>query len=301
MSGRPSPELEAHELPGLVELHRRLGAAYSGDRAAGLDLIAAGEISVVVRWEEAGRAWAVRPLPPFLSPEAFDSYHTLFREYLHQLHELGIPLVPSGLLSVWAVAPEGAHTSRSYCAQPLLPAGSIGPAFLRDASPAAAQAFLAAVVTHIQRAVGPRCGLDAQASNWVMLDGEVHYLDVSTPMLRDERGRDRIDAALFLAALPAALRPLTRVMVVPGMLATYHDPRRVMLDFAGNLIREGLETFVAPWLERANPGLERPIDASEVRRYIRLDRVMWSSLQLLRRLDRAYRRLRREPYPFLLP
>jgi hypothetical protein len=121
-------------------------------------------------------------------------------------------------------------------------------------------------------------------------------------MLRDDSGREALDSGLFLAALPAVLRPAMRRFAVPRLLSTYYCPRQVMVDFAGNLIREGLAMLVTSWLDLVNPALELRITPAEVTRYLRLDRLRWSGLQILRRLDRAYRRhLRREPYPFLLP
>jgi hypothetical protein len=55
-------------------------------------------------------------------------------------------------------------------------------------------------------------------------------------------------------------------------------------------------------LKVANPALEHPLTADDVSRYFRQDKLLWALMQRLRLADRAWqRRVRRRPYPLLLP
>ena len=88
------------------------------------------------------------------------------------------------------------------------------------------------------------------------------FLDVTTPMLKDEAGRDRLDTELFLAAVPPPVRPLFRRYVVHQVIDKYHDPRGVALDLIANLIKEGQEHRIAPFLQAANRRLAQPLDSA---------------------------------------
>lgn len=101
-------------------------------------------------------------------------------------------------------------------------------------------------------AIDPRVGLDGQLSNWARIEGRWLYLDVSTPMLRDEAGRDRLDADLFLAALPWVLRAPVRRFLLATITDVYFDPREAMLDVLGNLHKERLSQHIPAGIEVAN-------------------------------------------------
>jgi hypothetical protein len=103
-------------------------------------------------------------------------------------------------------------------------------------------------------------------------------------------------------AFPGVLRWPLRRFVAPGILDTYRDLRKVFLDVTGNLLKEGLDPWLPAFLDRLNPHIEKPLTGQEVRAYYRSDARLWSTLLRLRKLDRAWRRrIRRRPYPFLLP
>ena len=132
----------------------------------------------------------------------------------------------------------------------------------------------------------------------------LQHLDVTTPLLRDGAGRDRIDAELFLAALPRPLRGVVRRHLLRSITGVYFDRRLAALDFLGNLIKERLAEHVAAGVEVATrllaPGAA--ITAGEVRRYYARDARLWALLLGLRRADRFWQlRVRRRSYPFLLP
>ena len=78
-----------------------------------------------------------------------------------------------------------------------------------------------------------------------VVDDELRYFDVTTPMLDDEAGRTRLDLRLLTSPLPAAVRarPCAR-FVAPGIVAAYHDLRSVVVDLVGNLLKERLDGLV---------------------------------------------------------
>jgi hypothetical protein len=287
--------LASHDLAALDAAMTQAFATGDVDR---LEVLGYGEISAVVKWTSGGRAWACKRLPTFSGSADADRYSALFEEYLATLQARGVSIVPSLLQR--RVCADG--TVVIYCVQPLLPAHQLAVSVLARSSDAQARVLLETVHQRIVAAVAPQVGLDGQLSNWVV-DGEnVAMLDVTTPLLKDSTGRDRLDMELFLAAVPPPVRPLFRRYVVPSVVDKYHDPRGVTLDLAANLIKEGLEPHIRPFLDIANRRLPRPIDAAEVWRYYSGDARVWTAWQALRRCDRFVRlRLLRRPYPFLLP
>jgi hypothetical protein len=284
-----------------ADLHA-LDAAMSHAFATGdvshLDVLGYGEITTVVVCESGGKRYACKRLPPFRTSGDADRYTALFDEYLATLATSGMRVVPSTLERLAA----GDGSVVLYCVQPALPAEQRAVRVLGRSDEARSLRVFQAILERILAAVNPRVGVDGQLSNW-MVDGEdVLFLDVTTPMLKDAEGRDRLDTELFLAAVPPPVRPLFRRYVLHGVIDKYHDPRGVVLDLVANLIKEGLEQHIAPFLAAANPRLSRPITDTDVRRYYNSDANVWTVWQAMRRCDRFVRmRLLHEPYPFLLP
>jgi len=282
----------------LAALDAAMTRAFATGDASRLEVLGYGEISAVVRCASGGRSWACKRLPTFAGRREADSYAALFEEYLATLRARGVTVVPSTLQRV----PRDDGTVVVYCVQPLLPADQLAVRVLARNSEAQARVLFETVHQRVLAAVSPQVGLDGQLSNWVVDGEDVAMLDVTTPMLKDEVGGNRLDMELFLAAVPPPARPLFRRYVVPSVVDKYHDPRGVTLDLAANLIKEGLESHIGPFLEIANRSLSQPIDAAEVRRYYAADARVWTAWQALRRCDRFIQlRLLGRPYPFLLP
>lgn len=289
------------------------GALAGGDRSA-LRVLGFGEVSCVVASEtEAGR-FAVKRLPPFASEEAFARYEATLHDYIERLTAKGVRVAPSELRRV----PRDRGRLIAYCIQPMMEADSLGPRHLAGAGSAESFALL---LDHVLSAIDATTGLDAQISNWAFVGGEVIYFDVTTPMLRDPEGREKLDVDLFLASLPAPLRPVVKRFMLRSILDKYYDPRGVVVDLLGNLIKEKLEPLIEPFLAIANRRLEersrelsgnggatgaagaaRPITIPEIRAYYKDDAGTWALLQRLRVVDRFVQRsLLRRQYPFLLP
>lgn len=272
-------------------------AIESGDESA-LEILGYGEISCVVSWESRGQSFACKRLPLFRDQATIDAYAACFAEYLEVLAAGGVTPVASGLQR----RPRADGAVAIYCIQPRFDGAALLPKVLRGLDEAAAVALFERVLTAILGAVSPTCGLDGQLSNWALLDGELRYIDVTTPMLRDAEGRERMPLGLFLASLPWALRGLVRRFMLRGILDKYYDPRGVVLDLLGNLHKERLVHLIDPLLARANAAITPALTRDEVDRYYKSDAGDWALLQRLRRMDRAWqRKVRRRPYPFLLP
>jgi hypothetical protein len=292
-----SPELSAQELSAL---EAAVWQALRDGRAGTLDILGYGEISTVVRWSAAGRPVAAKRLPPFANEAAFLAYRDCVHRYLTQLTGAGV--VPLATVVQGAEGPNG--TWCAYCVQPMADASSLLIARMSSGSLEEAAHWLDQVIACLLSAVGPTLGIDGQASNWVVVDDTLRYLDVSTPLLRDEQGQEQLDTELFLASLPWALRGIVRWRYLGAILDKYYEPRGVVVDLLANLYKEGLGDLVPPLVDRlrANAPFEQPIAVAELRRYYRSDASMWSLLQRLRRADRFWQgRVRRRIYPFLLP
>jgi hypothetical protein len=272
-------------------------ALASGD-ASRLRVLGYGEISSVLACDTASGTVAVKRLPPFPDAARFHAYRALVDDYVAALAARGTTAVATLVRTV--ERPGGAVVA--YHVQPLLPADRMLPRLLAKMAEADAATLFDRVVGKICAFVDAGHGLDAQLSNW-MLDGDhLAYLDLSTPLLRDTTGADRLDRAVFMASLPWLLRPLAARFLLDDILAKYFDRRGVLLDLLGNLHKERLEHLVAPFLEVIGDRVTPALGVAEVDRYYRRDARSWALLQRLRRLDRAWqRRVRRRPYPFLLP
>jgi Family of unknown function (DUF6206) len=256
-----------------------------------------GEISLGVGWPPDEPQLVAKRMPAFRDRAGFEAYRDVVRDYIERLGGAGVRVVETEVRSVGRA--DG--TVIAYAVQPLLPASSLGPVVLAAASPDAGHPLVEEVVEGTLAVVGPDLGFDPQLANWSWRDGEALYFDITTPFLRDERGRDRMDFEVLLAAFPRPARGVLRRFVAPGIVAQYHDPRVALIDACANLIKERLGPWIPRFLALANRRLEEPIAADEVRRYYRSDARTWSWIQRFRKADRAWHRLRGRTYPFLIP
>ena len=287
-----------NEPTGLAELEARVDRALSTGDKSGIEVLGYGEISCVLAWRHGGEAFAAKRLPLFDTNGRFEAYRTAFDLYLGALAEAGVPVAPSRLETTRAADGRIAV----WCLQPLLERDTIAPRRLQRADAEQARRLLSRIADLVLATVTPRLGLDGQLSNWAAVADDLVYFDVTTPMVRDEEGREALDTELFLASLPWAMRGLVRRFLLRSILDTYYRPREVLRDLLANLVKEGAADRLPVGLEVVNERISPPLDESEVRRYYRDDARMWALLQRLRRLDRALqRRVRGRPYPFLLP
>lgn len=134
------------------------------------------------------------------------------------------------------------------------------------------------------------------------MDNESVYLDVTTPLIRLNTGNETLDTDLFLASLPAFLRPGVRRFLLPEILSHCYEARAALFDLIDNLKKKQIDSVIPTFQETANRVIDPPISDKEISRYCRSDDVMPEVLQRLRRADRWWQRtIQRRGYPFLLP
>lgn len=272
-------------------------AALNAGSADGLRVLGYGEISLVIGWPTEQPEVAYKRLPVFTDEAAAFRYRDRFDEYLARLRDRGVETVESAF--EMATTPGGVA---AYVVQPVLEVTQLGPEVLRRDQPDADHPLVAGVIDAVGRVTDERTGLDAQVSNWALVDGRLRYLDVTTPMCFDAAGRPTLDLAVFLAAYPWILRGGIRRFVAPGVIGAYRDPRNVLVDFAANLLKERLDGWIPAVLDAVNRAVSPTVTEAEVRRYYRSNARLWEAMLRLRRADRWWQRtIRRRPYPFLLP
>ncbi|MFB7657278.1 MULTISPECIES: DUF6206 family protein [unclassified Streptomyces] len=263
-----------------------------------LTVLGYGEVTLVLRLETALGTFACKRLPVFPTQERLDRHAALVDEYLNRLDKGGIRVAETRM---WHRPLPGGRAV-AYCVQEELPADRLCSRLLHTADDAWCEWFFERFLDHVETAVKGRLGIDGQASNWIDLDGELIYLDVTTPLLRGDRERERLDVPLFFTSLPWLLRDVVRVAMTKSIFDKFYEPRGVVLDFLGNLHKERLSHLVPRFVERANARLEQPLTSDEIAGYYRDDARMWELIQRLRRADRfVHRKVLRRPYPFLLP
>nr|BAG84260.1 hypothetical protein [Streptomyces griseoviridis] len=283
----------------IEDLEAQVQAALRAADHSGLTVLGYGEVSLVLALETGAGSFACKRLPVFPGAEQLKTYERSLAEYIQRLRAAGVTVADSDL---WhRQLPSGGTVA--YVVQEVLPAKRLVSQLLHSEDDEWAEDFFTRFLDRVEGAVSPVLGLDAQASNWVDLDGELVYLDITTPLMRDARGRERLDVRLFYSSLPWALRDVTRLTMTGSILNKFYEPRGVVLDFLGNLHKERLSARLPRFLEQANARLPgKPITADEVSAYYKGDARMWELLQRLRRADRLWhRKIRRRVYPFLLP
>jgi hypothetical protein len=285
-------DIDLRRLEDLVE------AALTSGREQSLPILGFGEISLVLGWPAEGFRFACKRLPPFPSGGRFAAYRDTLEDYVGALGAAGVHVVETEMRGV----ARNDGTVAAYVVQPVLPQEQLAPEILRRADPGADHPLIEALAATVAETVGPGVGLDAQLANWTWDGAGLTYLDVSTPMIWSPEGRSRLDLEPLAQAFPAVLRWPLRRFLAPGILESYRDLRKVYLDITGNLLKERLDPWLPAFLDRLNRHVADPLTEAEVRGYYRSDARLWSVLLRLRKLDRAWRRrVRRRPYPFLLP
>ena len=282
----------------LQALDRQVELAVRAGDDSELPVLGYGEISLVLGWPPREPEFACKLLPVFPTRTRFDAYRQTLDDYVEALRERGVDVVETELRPV--TRDDGSVAG--YAVQPVLPAATLAPARLAGEGPVSDHPLARAIVETAYAAISPRLGIDAQLSNWTWEEGRLRYLDVTTPMIWSAQGHVRLDLNLLVQPLPGPMRWPVKRFLAPGILDGYRNRRGVVSDLCGNLIKEQLENWIAVFLEIANRGLDPAMTEQDVRRYYRRDARLWELLLRVRMLDRAWQhRVRRHPYPFLLP
>jgi len=263
-----------------------------------LTLLGYGEISCVLQFSRGAEAFACKRLPVFQNETAHAAYAAVFEEYLQVLADRGTTPTPSRLVTLQGPGEQ----RRVYCVQPKLAGSALLPQWLKTADDDAARRVFLAIVKSVETVARGDVGIDGQLSNWALVNDQLSYLDVTTPLLRDAQGAERLDMDLFLASLPWALRFPVKKLMLREIVDKYYVPRGIVVDLLGNLLNAKLEAKIPLFLESLGDRFMPRISEKEVRDYYASDAGTWALLQRLRRMDRAWQtKIRRRTYPFLLP
>jgi len=275
----------------------KIRQALHDDDTGGITVLGYGEVTTVFAIDD---TWACKRMPGFSSRRDAEACAEVIRRYVAALGEAGVEVLPTDV----HVAEDAASNPVVYCVQPRLEANALGPNRMRSATVESALRDLDRILDAMRRAVSSRLAPDGQLSNWAFVGERIFYLDVTSPFLRDESGRDVLDWDQYLRSLPSPLRPVARRWVVPHLLDKYFTLRGQVVDLLGNLQKERLERLSEPFREHINARwkLEPPITRAQVDAYYASDARTYALLQGARRLDRwVQRRLLRRDYPYFLP
>jgi hypothetical protein len=264
----------------------------------GAKILGFGEISVVFELDE-HPGLVFKRVAGFRAGEDA-RYAAVVKAYVHALEARGVRVAP-----VTTIAVPGRGGPIVYLAQRRLESTTLGHRVLQTGSDRALQTLLESVLEHVGAVVGDgTIGLDAQLSNWSAA-GELVYLDLSTPLLR-ENGAERLPLGFLLRSLPDALGwALTVSGKKRSMLDRYYDRRHVAMDIVSNFVKERRGDRLAFGIDVVNRWLaeqgSRPLTIDEVRADYRADARTWALLQWVRRPDRFLRtKVLKRPYDFLL-
>ncbi len=294
MTVPPLPALTDDEL---AALEGDVGAALASGSDDGLRRLGHGEITLVLGWPSDAPRIACKRLPVFPDERAAAEWGALIAEYVDELERRGVQVVPWQ----WRTTVAAGGGVSGWVLQPVLEVDQLATNRLAR-SPGSADAVIGQILDLVHRVVDDRVGLDAQLSNWAVDGDALWYFDITTPLLAAASGRTRMDLRVLTATLPAALRPVVRRFVAPGIVGAYHRPRDVAVDLAGNLLKERMGDLLPEVVGAVNERVDPPVEVAEVRRWYRSDARMWELMLRLRRADRWWQlRVRRRTYPFLLP
>lgn len=254
----------------------------------------------------------------FPDAAAAQTHQAAVETYIAQLRAIGLTVPATRVITMRNR--HGEHVF--YVAQERAAKESIGNAYLRNATGAQLEAALRAVLDAVIRVWtfnrdncdGIALGLDAQISNWRLVEGpngamEVAYFDVATPLMRRD-GQEIMDVRMLIKSLPAPLRWTIEALFLEEVVQRYYDLHLVLSDLAGNFHKEGYPEKIDPaialidrHLAEAAPGLlEKPLDRKTIDAYYRRDKWIWIIFLEFRKWHRAlYTKILRKRYPFILP
>ena len=162
------PELRDDEL---VQLEASVAAALGSGSTEGLTRLGHGEITLVLGWPVDRPAVACKRLPVFPDERSAGAWGRLISEYVERLGERGVHVVPWQ----WRTTPAAGGGVSGWVLQPVLDRAALATNLLAD-DPSAAEQVFGRILDRVVGAVDERVGLDAQLSNWAVVDDELWLL-----------------------------------------------------------------------------------------------------------------------------
>ena len=163
-------------------------------------------------------------------------------------------------------------------------------------------------------------GLDAQISNFAIVDynpknpkvsedSKLIYVDTLTPFIRIN-GKEAMDLILVVSSVPSILRAPLYYIFGPGVVEGYYTWRTASIDLIANFFKEQRSELIPRLVKEVNNFFKQeapeftiePFKVEEVKKYYKLDKLIWELLQGLRKIDRFFKvKLLRKEYPFYIP
>mgnify|MGYP000680738311 CR=1 FL=1 len=281
----------------LGAVERLVRRAIDERRTDDLDIVGYGEFSLAIRWSApVGDDVVVKRVPPFRSSFDADEYVRVTEEYIAALHGTDVPCLPTELRQLGRE--DGAVVV--FHIQPCLRPQELVSNILRAGSPDDAHPALVAVIAAIGRAVRPGVAFDGQCSNWGWLDGDLRYLDLSTPMLLGDDGDLQFAQDGFAREYPVIVRRLLD-REARKFVPKYTELDFVLNDFVALLHRDRL----SQWCDAAIEAIRRihgiDISAETARSNFRSDARLYPFVHRLRLLQRFWLQRTGRQYESLLP
>ena len=239
-------EVDVERLDATVEEAVRVGAPRA------LRVLGYGELTLVIGWPTEDPVVAVKRLPPFVDAGRLDAYAGLLERYVEILRERGVSVVHTEVRS----HPGPGRSVRAYLVQPLVPRERHLNVILASAWGRAGAG--AARVGRRERPPLHRWRGRARCAGVELVGAERRPGATSTSPRRccaTARVASSLTCRCSSSVYPWLTRPVL-ARIAPGVMAQYHDPRTVLLDFASNLHKEGLDRCVPALLEAANRRLD---------------------------------------------
>ena len=274
-------------------------------------LLGYGEISAIFQIRD-DTSIAYKRMPLFDSRGSASAYAELYNEYCGLLEKAGLNLPDSAT----AIVEIPGRPVVLYIGQRSFPAQRICNKLIHEFDSNQTQQLIRRILEYqvknweFNKSVMPdlEIAVDGQISNWALegdLDtGTIFYIDTSTPFIR-KQGAHQLDPELVLQAAPAFLRWLVRWLFVDEVLDRYYDPRKNMIDLAGNLFKEQRPDLIPMVIDTINESMAdiiQPLNQKDVEKYYKEDKFIWALFLTLRRLDRFLTtKFFRKRYEFILP
>jgi len=274
-------------------------------------IVGYGEISVIFEIESMPGI-VFKRLPIFPERRRAEKYRDMYRDYCAYLTETGLTLPASDT----CIVEEPGRPIVLYIAQEKLPPERLGHTLVRQLDKNACTGIMEKVIFELgkvwqfnrKRQPALELAIDGQLSNWVMLDQkgrpQPSYIDTSTPLYRIG-GVEQQDPEPLLSSTPGFLRWIIRLFFLKDVMNRYYIPRLVYTDLAANLYKEQRPALVPEAVDiinRSLPQADLPLTVSEVDRYYREDKLIWSVFLRFRKIDRWLQtKVLRKRYEFILP
>lgn len=274
-------------------------------------IIGYGEISVIFEILDLPGI-VYKRMPIFPNRRHAEIYQDMYRKYCTLLEEAGL-LLPASDTCIVSVP---GRATVLYIAQEKLPPERLGHTLIRHLDKPDCLKIFSTVISELEKiwAFNRRhrsvreLAIDGQISNWALPDEakqpRPYYIDTSTPLFR-LGGNEQLDPEPLLKSTPGFLRWIIRLLFLKDVMNRYYVPRLVYTDLAANLYKEQRPDLVADviaLINQALPESESPLTVSELDKYYKEDRLIWSVFLRFRKIDRWLQtKLLRKRYEFILP